>query len=65
MDLKQCSTGYLMKLRNKCYASDYEDMDMAPTLWEVLAELNTREHYPDKKEARKIRQRKAKLQRSK
>ena len=60
MELRQYTTGYLMKLRNKCYASDYEDMDTAPTLSEVLAELNTRGHYPDKKEARKIRQQNAK-----
>ncbi len=67
-DLKNLSTRLLMKYREKAYAcgSGYdptENCGRIIPIEKILAELNTREHIPNKIEARKIRQEKAKVKR--
>lgn len=54
------TTRRLIGLKNDCYISDYEHTAGDPTLAEIKAELNNRPHVPNKQEAKKIRQERAK-----
>ena len=65
IDLSGYTTRHLLKLKNNCYHSEYEHKAGEPTHAEIMAELNTREHVPNKQEAKKIRQEHAKSGRRK
>lgn len=63
--LQSLHTKQLMNLRDQTYATDeaWEIVDgvfLKISREEILAELNTREHVPNKKEAKEIRRQKMK-----
>jgi len=64
-DLKKIHTKVLMKWREKCYIlrGGYDPTDCnGPVIPQeaIMAELATREHIPNKQEAKALRQQKAK-----
>jgi len=64
--LKRCHTRVLMQYRDKCckFNGYYDILDnhseCVVTIEQVKTELSTREHIPNKKEAKVIRQERAK-----
>lgn len=65
-DLSGYTTRRLLIMRNNRYNEAYEQENNGvepctdPSTAEIMAELNTREHVPNKVEAKKIRQERAK-----
>ena len=64
-DLTGYTTRWLLMKKNSAYFDEYERMvfgagPLDPSYEEIIAELNTREHIPNKIEAKKIRQERAK-----
>lgn len=65
-DFTNYTTRRLIAMKNDCYRAKYDEEvrgiapSTDPTRAEIMAELNTREHVPNKKEAKKIRQKRAK-----
>ena len=65
-DLTGYTTRRLLMMKNACYREDYDEENYGikpstdPTHAEIMAELDTRPHVPNKIEAKKIRQDRAK-----
>ena len=61
INLKQFTTRCLLKMKSDAYRFDnhYDKPSQAIPIEEIKAELGTREHVPNKIEARKIRQERA------
>ena len=65
-DLSGHTTRRLIAMKNACYREDYDEENFGteprtdPTHAEIMAELNTRPHVPNKIEAKKIRRDRAK-----
>lgn len=65
-DFTNYTTRRLIGLKNACYGDAHAEENYGieprtdPSREEIMAELNTREHVPNKLEAKKIRQERAK-----